>query len=183
MSLEALGVGQGLDGNSQLSLAVLEIVTFHDADAACIAVNEAFIPMKPVCCCVQLMRVGSSASNGVDQARCGFNSNGGSAFQRKLACPWPPSALWLRRIWLFVVRVQSRWAIHSLLLSPRQRQSKVQRRHKLHFKPKARNAGRCEDNRGLEGLALSPDPHFSFAMPLKAVISDGDSRGASIACS
>lgn len=76
MSLEALGVGQGLDGNSQLSLAVLEIVTFHDADAACIAVNEAFIPMKPVCCCIQLMRVDSSASNGVDQARCGINSNG-----------------------------------------------------------------------------------------------------------
>ena len=81
MSLEALGVGQGLDGNSQLSLAVLEIVTFHDADAACIAVNEAFIPMKPVCCCVQLMRVGSSASNGVDQARCGINSNGAAHFK------------------------------------------------------------------------------------------------------
>jgi len=88
VSLEALGVGQGLDGNSQLSLAVLEIVTFHDADAACIAANEAFIPMKPVCCCVQLMRVGSSASNGVDEARCGINSNGAAHFKEAwLALP------------------------------------------------------------------------------------------------
>jgi hypothetical protein len=55
----------GLHGNSELSFAVLEIATFLDADVACIAVDEAFIPMKPVCCCVQLMHVGRrNASQG-----------------------------------------------------------------------------------------------------------------------
>ena len=56
-------------------MAVLEIVTFLDADVASIAVDEEFIPMKPVCCCVQLMHVGSGALNGVDKTRCGINSN------------------------------------------------------------------------------------------------------------
>jgi hypothetical protein len=31
--------------------------------------------MKPVCCCVQLMHVGRSALNRVDQARCGINTD------------------------------------------------------------------------------------------------------------
>ena len=31
--------------------------------------------MKPDCCCIQLMHVGSGALNGVDQARCGINFN------------------------------------------------------------------------------------------------------------
>ena len=65
----------GLHGNPELSLAVLEIATFLDTDVACIAVDEAFIPMKPVCCCVQLMHVGRSALNRVDQARCGINTD------------------------------------------------------------------------------------------------------------
>jgi hypothetical protein len=51
-------------------LAVLEIVTFlvangfraAVADVACIAVNESFIAMKPVCCYVQLMHVGAVLS-------------------------------------------------------------------------------------------------------------------------
>ena len=64
-----------LHGNSELSLAVLEIVTFLDADVACIAVDEAFIPMKPGCCCVQFMHVGGGALNRVDQPRCGINTN------------------------------------------------------------------------------------------------------------
>jgi len=42
----------GLHGNSELSLAVLEIITFLDADVACITVDEAFLAMEPVCCCV-----------------------------------------------------------------------------------------------------------------------------------
>ena len=49
-----------LHGNSELSFAVLEIVTllvtngFRAAVAvvACITVDEAFIPMKPACCYV-----------------------------------------------------------------------------------------------------------------------------------
>jgi len=69
--------------NSELSLAVLEIVTFlvangfraAVADVACIAVPESFLAMKLVCCCVQLMHVGGGALNRVDQARCGINSN------------------------------------------------------------------------------------------------------------
>lgn len=50
-----------LHGNTELSFAVLEIVTLLDADVACIAVNEAFITMKPVSCYVQLMHVGGGA--------------------------------------------------------------------------------------------------------------------------
>ena len=65
----------GLHGNPELSLAVLEVVSFLDTDVAGIAVDEAFIPMKPVCCCVQLMNVGGGALNRVDQARCGINAD------------------------------------------------------------------------------------------------------------
>ena len=42
----------GLHGNPELSLAVLEVVSFLDADVACIAVDQAFIPMEPLSCCV-----------------------------------------------------------------------------------------------------------------------------------
>jgi hypothetical protein len=45
----------GLHGNPELSLAGLEVVSFLDANVGGIAVDEAFIPMKPVCCCVQLI--------------------------------------------------------------------------------------------------------------------------------
>jgi hypothetical protein len=55
-----------LHGNSELSYAVLDLVTFLDADMACIAVDEAFIPMEPVSSCVQLMHVGRGVLNRVD---------------------------------------------------------------------------------------------------------------------
>lgn len=61
----------GLHGNSELSFALLEIITFLDTDVACIAEDMAFIPMKPGCCCDQLMHVGGGALNRVDQASAG----------------------------------------------------------------------------------------------------------------
>ncbi len=61
----------GLHGNSELSFALLEIIMFLDIDVACIAEDKAFIPMKPGCCCVQLMHVGGDALNKVDQASAG----------------------------------------------------------------------------------------------------------------
>ena len=60
----------GLHGNPELSIAVLDIATLFNADRACIAVDEAFIPMEPHSCCVQLMHVGGGALNRVGQARC-----------------------------------------------------------------------------------------------------------------
>ena len=65
----------GLHGNSELCFAVLEFVSFLDADVASIAVDEALIPMEPVSCCVQLMNVCRGAHHGVDQARCGINAD------------------------------------------------------------------------------------------------------------
>ena len=47
-------------------------------------------------------------------------------------------------------------------------------------KPGSLTAGR-EGNRGLEGLAVSPDGRFAFAMLQNGVISDGDSSGSDFA--
>ncbi|MEA5443624.1 hypothetical protein [Cyanobium gracile] len=64
-----------LHGNPELSFTVLEITTVLDSDVACncfaeargYAVDEALIPMKPVCCCVQLMSIGDSQEPVRDQ--------------------------------------------------------------------------------------------------------------------
>ena len=98
----------GIHGNSELSFALLEIVSFlvaagfHAtvADLASIAVDEAFIPIKPGCCCCSAQARSQRCRQQGGPAQMRHQLQCGSAFHRRslmrssgtTACPWPTSA-------------------------------------------------------------------------------------------